>query len=76
MLHGGGGAFDELSLEHVVRAILGWVEEEVPDFRGELRAEEAEDLVEAGLLDRHSTRGKLRFYLCEPHFRIGGPKRW
>ena len=28
--------FDELSLEHVVRAIIGWVEEEVTDFRGEL----------------------------------------
>ena len=76
VFHGGSGVFDELSLECVVRVILGWIEEEVPDFRVELWTEGADDIVEAGLLDLDSTRGKLHFYLCDPHFWISGLKRW
>ena len=60
-------------IERVVRSILGRVEE-VPDFCGVFRAEGADDVVEAGLLGRASPHGKVRFYLCEPHFWIGWPK--
>ena len=72
----GGGAFDELSLEGVVR-IDGWrMEEEISDFRGEFRTEGADDVVESRLLRGDTASGEFGLDLGEPDFGIGGPERW
>ena len=48
----------------------------MPDLRGKLRTEGADDVVKASLLGRDSPRGKLCLDLSEPYFGICGPKRW
>ena len=48
-----------MGLERVVGTIRRRVQDEVPDLRGELRAEGADNVVKAGLLDRDSPCGEL-----------------
>ena len=51
-------------------------QEQVPNFRGNLRGESCYDVVEPGSLFFHAVSSEVSFHLCKPHFSICWPEWW
>ena len=69
-----GYARDKLLFQFLVRVFLGWISEEILDFRGVLCGQGADYFHVFGFRGRNASSGELRLYLYKLDSGIGWPK--
>ena len=67
-------AIREISFQFLVGIFLGWVNEEIPDFRGIIQEQGTDCFLIFGFRGCNAPSGELHLYLYKPDLGIGWPK--